>query len=154
MKSREGHYARWFLLPAVTLFTLFFILPNLAGLLMSFTDWSSYYPLQPAFNGLQNFTDLFQTSIFFTAVKNTILFMVLTSVVKLVVGLLLAIVLNHQLRFKHVYRTIIFSPYVINPMVVAIVFSALYHPDKGPINAFLRSIGAGFLTIFVLSNLF
>ncbi|MFD0715589.1 carbohydrate ABC transporter permease [Paenibacillus sp. GCM10027626] len=153
MKRRESHYSGWFLLPAAMLFTLFFVLPNLAGLVMSFTDWSSYHPLQPLFNGLQNFIDLFQTSIFFTAVKNTILFMALTSVVKLVAGLLLAIVLNNQLRYKNIYRTIIFSPYVINPMVVAIVFSALYNPDYGPINIFLRSIGLGFLAQHWLTDL-
>lgn len=147
------HYSAWFLLPAIVMFTLFFIVPNIAGLVMAFTNWSSYFPLSPSFNGTTNFKDLFETSIFIVAIKNTALFTVVTTVVKISIGYLLAIVLNNQIKCKNLYRAIIFSPYVVNPIITALVFSALYHPDYGPINVFLRKVGLGFLAQHWLTDI-
>lgn len=138
-------YSPIFIIPAFALFSLFFILPNVAGMFLGFSDWSSFYPLNPTFNGLSNFVDIFGSSIFYTAVKNTLYFALLTSIVKIVLGFLLAIALNSAIKLKNLYRTIIFSPVVINPLVIALIFSALYNPTDGPINAFLRVIGLGVL---------
>ncbi len=139
------HYTPLFVMPAFILFSLFFIIPNIAGLFLGFTDWSQYYPLQPSFNGLNNFKDMVKSSIFITAVKNTFSFAISTTLIKVVLGLLLAIVLNNSVKLKELYRTIIFSPVVVNPLVIALVFSALYNPTYGPINIFLKSVGLGFL---------
>lgn len=152
-KGVSKQYTILFVLPAFLLFSLFFIIPNLSGFAMAFTDWSSYYPLKPAFNGWTNFVDLFQSSIFSISIKNTLIFTVLTTSVKIVVGFLLAILLNNQIKLKHLYRTIIFSPIVFNPLVIAFVFSALYQPEFGPINVFLRSVGLGFLAQEWLTDL-
>jgi ABC-type sugar transport systems, permease components len=124
---------------------MFFILPNIAGLFLGFTDWSSFYPLKPTFNGISNFIDIFNSSIFYTSIKNTLYFAIITTVVKIFFGFILAILLNGAVKFKNLYRTIIFSPVVVNPLVVALIFSALYNPTDGPINGFLRSMGLGML---------
>jgi raffinose/stachyose/melibiose transport system permease protein len=160
MKGDFMHYSNTnkfypilFLMPALVLFTAFFIIPNVVGLFMSFTDWSSYHPFNPGFIGWANFKDLFGSSIFITSIKNTIFFMIFTTVIKIVFGFLLALILNSRLKFKNIYRTIIFSPYVMNTIVIALVFNALYHPQNGPINVVLREIGLGFLAQNWLTDL-
>lgn len=144
-KGISKQYPVMFVLPAFILFSLFFILPNLSGFVMAFTDWSSYYPLSPSFNGWRNFQDLFASPVFAASVRNTIYFTVVTTVFKIVFGLLMAIILNNGVKFKNMYRTIIFAPFVFNSLVIAYVFSALYQPDYGPINTFLRFVGLDFL---------
>lgn len=141
----DKRYPILFLLPAMALFTLFFIVPNVAGLFMAFTDWSAFYPLSPSFNGLRNFEDLFASTVFGIAVRNTFIFTAITTLLKITLGFLLAIVLNNKLKLTGVYRTIIFSPVVMNPLVIAIVFSALYQPEHGLINTFLHTVGLDFM---------
>lgn len=139
-------YSPLFVVPIFLLFSVFFLLPNIIGLLLGFTDWSSYYPLNPTFTGIRNFIDIFGSSIFYTAVKNTFYFALVTTLAKLSLGFILAVILNSAaVRLKNLYRTIIFAPIVINPLVIALIFNALYNPTNGPINAFLRIIGLGFL---------
>ncbi|RKP45429.1 sugar ABC transporter permease [Cohnella endophytica] len=144
-KGISGQYSVLFVLPAFCLFSLFFILPNLSGLVMAFTNWSSYFPLHPKFNGWRNFQDLFESPVFAISVRNTLIFTAATTIVKIVVGFGLALILNNGVKYKNTYRTIIFSPFVFNPLVIAYVFSALYQPTFGPINTLLRHVGLGFL---------
>jgi len=139
-------YSAYFVLPALVLFGVFFILPNIAGMVLGFTDWNSYFPLSPRFNGLTNFKDMFDSSIFSISVKNTVYFTLVTTVVKMVLGFFLALLLTKAIRYKNLYRTIIFAPVVINPLVVALIFSSIYNPTYGILNAFLKFVGLGFLT--------
>jgi ABC-type sugar transport system permease subunit len=145
-------YPLLFVLPAFLLYTCFFIFPSVAGLAAAFTDWSIYYLLEPTFIGLQNFKDLFDNSSFLLAVRNTLQYTVITTVGIISIAYFLAIVLNNQVKFKNVYRTIIFSPVVINPLVIALIFSALYNPTNGVVNSFLRWIGLDGLAQNWLTN--
>lgn len=144
-KGLSRQYTVLFVMPAFLVFSLFFILPNLSGLVMAFTNWSSFFPLEPKFNGLQNFKDLFASPVFDIAVRNTLIFTVATTVFKITAGFALALILNNGVKLKNMYRTIIFSPFVFNPLVIAYVFSALYQPSFGPINTFLRFVGLDFM---------
>ena len=144
-KIISRHYPIVFVLPAFIMFTCFFVIPSIAGFVTSFTDWSIFSILDPSFNGIRNFKDLFASSNFYMAIKNTIYFTVVTTAATIFFGYIFAIILNNQVKLKHLYRTILFSPFVINPIVVALIFSALYHPTLGPINVFLKKIGLGFI---------
>lgn len=140
-KTNKLHpYSWYYVLPAFSLFGLFFILPNIAGMGLAFTDWNSYYPLKPEFNGLYNFLSIFDSSIFIIAVKNTLYFTMITLIVKVIIGFVLALMLNRASKLNNLYRTIIFAPVVINPLVVAIIFSSIYHP-AGLLNLGLQTIG-------------
>lgn len=142
-KIISRNYPVLFVLPAFLMFTCFFVIPSIAGLGTAFTDWSIYYLLDPTFIGFQNFKDLFESSIFLTAIKNTLYYTVVTTIVTIVGGFALAIILNNQVKFTNMYRMIIFSPTVINPLVIALIFSSLYNPTHGLINSLLRNIGLG-----------
>jgi len=150
--QNANRYPFYLALPALLLFLTFFILPNIAGLFMSFTDWSAFYPLQPSFNGWDNFRDLFDSSIFTKSIVNTVYFSAVTTAAKIVLGFWFAVLLHNRLRLKTFYRTIIFSPYVINPIVIAIIFRALYEETNGPLNLGLRAIGLDVLALPWLSD--
>lgn len=139
------NYPLFFVVPAFLLYTCFAIFPSVAGLGAAFTDWSIFYLLEPTFIGFQNFQDLFASADFTKAIRNTLLYTAVVTIGVIALGYFLAVVLNNQVKFKNAYRTIIFSPVVINPLVIALIFSALYNPTYGTINTFLRKIGLGSL---------
>lgn len=146
-KTILKYYPFYFVIPAIILYTTFFIVPSFVGLGAAFTDWSMYYLLKPTYIGLQNFRDLFHSPNFMGAIKHTLMYTALHTVFVIVFGYFFAIVLNNQVTFRNTYRTIIYAPAVINPIVIALVFSALYNPTHGPVNVFLRKIGLNALAL-------
>ena len=77
--------------------------------------------------GIDNFTRMFHYfSMFRIAVQNTFYFMFVTSILKIGLGLIFAVILNNVVKLKNPYRTILFAPIVINPIVTALVFRAVY----------------------------
>lgn len=141
MKLITKNYPFWFILPALFLYAFFFIIPSVVGLGTAFTDWSIFDLLHPVYIGLDNFKDLFDSSYFLKSVRNTLYYTVVTTFAIIAVGYFLAIVLNDQVKFKNAYRLIVFSPSVINPLVITLIFSAIYMPTNGPLNTILRSVG-------------
>ena len=139
-------YSVLFTLPAVFLYTFFFILPNVLSLFLSFTDWSSYNITSLNFVGLDNFKQMLVYPIFFPSIINTLYFTAVTVVIKTALGFFLALALDSNIKAKNIHRTIIFSPVVMNFIVVGIIFkSVVFDPYNGVINKVLQSIGLGFL---------
>ncbi len=146
MKLRNP-YPSYFVLVALVLYVVFLIIPNLSGLVYSFTDWSSYSS-DVNFVGLTNFQTIFTPGEqYLSFISNTILFTLWTSIFKLVFGMALALLLNEGVkRFAaHVYRTLIYLPAVLPTLVVALIFKSILNPSTGFLNTSLRSIGAGAL---------
>jgi raffinose/stachyose/melibiose transport system permease protein len=146
MKLRNS-YPSYFVLVALVLYVVFLILPNLSGLAYAFTDWSSYSS-DVNFIGLTNFQTIFTPGEqYLSFISNTLLFTVWTSILKLILGLGLALLLNEGVkRFAaHVYRTLIYLPAVLPTLVVALIFKSILNPASGLLNTSLRSIGAGTL---------
>lgn len=143
--SVTKYYSPWFLIPASALFILFFVVPNLASFALGFTDWSLYDFSNIQFNGLENFKRLFSEATFFTAIKNTFYFAVITVVVKNIFGFFMALIVKESNRFNTLLRAVVFLPMTISIVVVAIVFVSIYNPTNGIINEMFRSIGLGSL---------
>jgi len=139
------YYSSWFLVPALTLFGLFFIVPNIANLFLGFTDWTIYYLYEIKFNGLYNLKTLFSEETFWIALKNTLFFTLVTVIAKLFGAFLLAALISRKARFNNYLRAVLFMPVMISGMVVGIIFVAIYNPQSGIINSFLRSVGLGAL---------
>lgn len=147
MKKRKSIYSKWFIAPAVIFFTLFFVVPNLAGLVFAFTDWSIFGMEMDNINfiGFDNFKELFKERLLFKAAGNTFYFAIVTVVAKNILGLGLALLVNRKMKSKSYLRSVFFLPSIMSMMVVAIVFSAVYNPDSGILNSGLRAIGLEFL---------
>ena len=145
-RLRETTRAGWlFLAPALVLIGLFFFLPVLAALVLSFTDYD-IYALGDAANarwvGLDNYLRLLRTPLFWTALQNTFYFALVGGPLSIAVSLAAALLVNAKLvRFKGFFRTVYFIPFVTTLVAVAIVWRYLYHPQYGPLNRMLAALG-------------
>ena len=142
----EANRAAWFFLaPALALIGIFFFLPVAAAMLLSLTDFDLYgiaSPLNTRFIGLRNYSRLLQTPDFWLALKNTFYFAFVGGPLTIAVSLGAALLLSSKLvRFKSVFRTIYFTPFVTTLVAVAIVWRYLYHTRYGFFNYGLSLIG-------------
>ena len=135
----------WFVAPALTLIGLFFFLPVAASLLLSFTDFDIYALGRLdrlRFIGLENYHRLLNDPMFWTALKNTLYFVIVGGPLSVLVSLGAALLVNHRLtRFQGVFRTLLFLPVVTTLVAVAVVWRYLYHPRYGFLNYVLGLAG-------------
>lgn len=137
--KKQGKVALLFLLPYLLIFVVFRFGPSVAGLFVGFMKWNIVG--KATFAGLDNFTKLFRDPIFYTALKNTVIFLLMTLPALVIFSLLLAVLLNQKLRFRNAVRTISIIPYVLIPAVVGIIWNWLYDNNFGILNYYLKLIG-------------
>jgi multiple sugar transport system permease protein len=137
--------AFWFVAPALLLIFVFFVVPVVASLLLSFTDFDIYAIANLAnlrVIGGANYTGLLESSLFWTALKNTFYFVSVAGPLSMLVSLGAAILINARaLRFKGVFRTVLFLPVVTTLVAVAVVWRYLYHPRQGLLDYGLALVG-------------
>jgi multiple sugar transport system permease protein len=138
--------AAWaFLAPALLLIGVFFFLPVAASFLLSVTDFDIYAvgDLDNArFVGLRNYAELLRNPLFWTAIQNTFYFALIGGPLTVAVSLGAALLVNAKAtRFKALFRTVYFIPFVTTLVAVAIVWRYLYHPQYGLLNYALGWFG-------------
>jgi multiple sugar transport system permease protein len=137
----------WFSLPALLLIAVFFLLPVVAALLLSFTDFDLYALADPAnlrIVGLDNYRTLLVTPIFWKALGNTAEFVVLGVPLSLLASLGAALLLDARLaRCKPLLRTALFAPVVTTLVAVALIWRYLLHTRYGLLNNALAHLGVG-----------
>lgn len=131
-----------FILPSLIGFFLFMAYPLLNSLFLSFMDWNMFKGLSGSkFIGFENYVDAFNNEYFLAGIKNNLLFVFMAVPALIVTSLILANLLNMDVIGRGWLRTMYFMPYIATITAAAVVFSALFHPEFGPINGVLRSIG-------------
>jgi len=146
--ERAGARAAWlFLAPALAVIGVFFFLPVVASLALSFTDFDLYAiadPRNARFVGLHNYVALLHTPVFWTALENTLYFVAVGAPLSVLVSLATALLVNARLvRFRAFFRAAYFAPFVTTLVAVAIVWRYLYQPRYGLLNAVLGTVGLG-----------
>ena len=135
----------WFSLPALLLIGVFFLLPVVAALLLSFTDFDLYALADPAnlrYIGLENYRTLLVTPLFWQALGNTAVFVVLGVPLSLLASLGAALLVDSRLaRFRPLFRTALFAPVVTTLVAVALIWRYLLHTRYGLINYLLTHLG-------------
>jgi multiple sugar transport system permease protein len=144
--ARGQARAAWgFVAPALALIAVFFAIPVVAGLLLSFTDFDIYAigaPDTARFVGLKNYVETLESATFWAALKNTLYFVVIGGPLSVFVSLGAALLLDHRLaRFRGFFRTTLFLPVVTTLVAVAVVWRYLYHPRYGFVNWVLEHVG-------------
>jgi multiple sugar transport system permease protein len=131
--------------PALSLIGVFFGLPVLAALCLSFTDFDIYAVADLGnlrFVGLRNYLRLLETPLFWKALGNTVFFVVVGVPASIGASLGSALLLNARItRFKAVFRTALFAPVVTTLVAVAVIWMYLLHTRYGLINYALASLG-------------
>ncbi|EIF14575.1 MULTISPECIES: carbohydrate ABC transporter permease [Bacillus] len=144
--SRNRFIPYLFLAPAL-IFLLFVYIPIIENVFFSLFEWSSFQP-EKTFIGLKNYIDLFHDPVFFTALRNNVLYAVISLICQVGGGLILAAVLEDRLvrKWSPFFRTVFFLPVVISMTVIALLFDFIYNPEIGLLNQLLEAVGLDELT--------
>lgn len=144
--SRKRFIPYLFLAPAL-IFLLFVYIPIIENVFFSLFEWSSFQP-EKTFIGLKNYIDLFHDPVFFTALRNNVLYAVISLICQVGGGLILAAVLEDRLvrKWSPFFRTVFFLPVVISMTVIALLFDFIYNPEIGLLNQLLEAVGLDELT--------
>ncbi len=126
-----------FVLPALIPLIVFWIYPILRSVYISFTDWDY---MSPTYNFvfLDNFTALFQDARFYDALWNTLVFTVGTLIPTIVLGLILALLMQKAFKGSGIIKFILFSPWITPTVAISIVWTWIYDPDTGIANTVLE----------------
>jgi raffinose/stachyose/melibiose transport system permease protein len=139
-------YSNWFYLPTAVIYGVLFLVPTFASLYFSLTRWSLF---ESKFIGLENFKLFFQEPALVKGFTNTLVYAVVTSGSKVVLGLLLAVLLTSQIVARGYLRSVVFFPVLVSTIGVGLTFTVLMNPEQGLINeslALLGIDGPGWLT--------
>jgi raffinose/stachyose/melibiose transport system permease protein len=135
---KQSRYPGWFYLPAAVIYALLFLAPTFASLYFSLTRWTLF---DSVFIGLDNFAQFFREPFLIKGLINTVIYAVVTSGLKVVLGMALAIMLTSQIVARGYLRSVIFFPVLVSTVGVGITFTVLMHPTQGMINETLAMFG-------------
>ena len=140
-KSNFSSYA--FMLPALIIYLSVIVIPVFYSLFISLFKWNGVAEME--FVGLGNYIQLFTNDpVFITALKNNLIWIVLTIFVTMSVSLMFAVLLNKKFRGRTVFRALFYFPAVVAPIAVAIIWRWIYNPNIGFINALFKTLGINY----------
>jgi raffinose/stachyose/melibiose transport system permease protein len=131
-------YPHWFYLPAALVFGVLFIVPTVLAFYFSLTRWTLF---DATYIGLDNYEAFLGDSRLMLGLRNTIIYAVITSGLKVIISLPLAMLLTSRIRLKGLLRSIIFFPVLVSTVAVGITFATLMQPSVGLINTVLGALG-------------
>ncbi|GIF75042.1 carbohydrate ABC transporter permease [Asanoa siamensis] len=143
---RRSPYPSWFYLPAALVYGVLFLVPTFASFYFSLTRWTIF---DSHFIGFENFVNFFREPALVSGLTNTLIYAVVTSGLKVVLGLLLAVLLTSQIIGRGYLRSVVFFPVLVSTIGVGLTFTVLMNPERGLINESLAAIGVqgpGWLT--------
>lgn len=132
--------AAWGMLtPAIVMFTVFVIVPAVVGIALSFMEWDFFNP--PTFVGFDNYSRLITDPDMWQALGVTIQYVFLGVIPTILLGFMIAVLINVNMPGVPVLRVLYFVPVVLSVAVSAVLWSFMYDPRQGPIAALLRLLG-------------
>jgi multiple sugar transport system permease protein len=139
VKSNRNFIALWFMLPAMAFLILFLAYPLGLGIWISFTDARIGRP--GVFVGLENYVWLWDDSIFWLSVFNTLLYTFVASAIKFGIGLYLALLLNENMPFKAMLRALVLIPFIVPTVLSALAFWWIFDSQFSIISWSLKQMG-------------
>lgn len=134
----------WFIVPAVVMLATVYLGPMLYGMMASGTYWVLTEPGSEHLSaGFANYTDVLTSASFWHAARVTLLYALTSVAISLTLGTALALLLDNELFFASVFRSILMIPMVITPAVIAIFWKLLYEQEAGVFNSVLTALGFG-----------
>ncbi len=134
-----------FVAPALALIAVFFVVPVLASVLLSLTDFDIYAVASRAnlrVVGGENYRRLVHDPLFWVALRNTFVFVLLAGPLSIALSLTVAVMLSARVvRMKTLFRTIFFLPVVTTLVAIAVVWRYIYHPRFGLLNHAIGALG-------------
>ncbi|MBU2664309.1 sugar ABC transporter permease [Actinoplanes bogorensis] len=143
---KRSPYPIWFYLPAAIVYAVLFLVPTVTSFYFSLTRWSIF---DSQFIGFDNYVTFFQEPALVSGLWHTVVYAVVTSGLKVVLGLGLAVLLTSQIIGRGYLRSVVFFPVLVSTIGVGLTFTILMDPEDGLINeslALLGIQGPGWLT--------
>ena len=144
LRMKTEHKLVLFIVPALAVYLFFFITPMLLGIYYSFTDWDGLSPYSN-FIGLSNYFAIFRDQNTMRAVGNTLIYTIVVTSLSIVIGFIFALLVEKATRGNRIFRTLIFIPAIMSPVVASFIWRYMYSPHIGVINSVLRAVGLDFL---------
>lgn len=139
--NKKQIYPTYFTFGTLILYVVLYVLPAVMGIGYSFTDWSAYSD-QLDFVGIENFKTVFSSDYnYMKMIGNTLWFTLVTTIVKNVLGLALAVLMTKQVKLLNFHRTVIYLPCILSALIVGMIFKSVLNPKIGLLNTALRAIG-------------
>lgn len=141
MKTRTRDTIAFFLFisPWLIGFVVFTIVPMLASLFISFTDWNILTP--PVWSGAKNFQTIFSDPLFYKSIQVTLTYTLFSVPLNIILSIFVAMLLNNALPGMRLFRTIFYLPAIVSGVVISVIWLWIYNPDYGLINGFLAMFG-------------
>jgi raffinose/stachyose/melibiose transport system permease protein len=137
-KRHKGPYPYWFYVVPGLIYGIFFVLPTFSSFYYSFTRWDLF---TSTWIGLDNYRSFFEEQALVIGLRNTLIYAVMTSGIKVVLGMALAVMLTSRIIARGYLRSVIFFPVLVSVIGVGLTFEVLMNPEKGLINNALSAIG-------------
>lgn len=130
-----------FLAPALILLAMFFVLPVLYVIGVSFFKWNGLSA--PSFKGLENYATLFADKAFRRSILNNVIWALVAAGIQVPLALLMALILSRRPKGWKFFRTVYFFPQVISGIALAMLWRGIYNADYGLLNGLLKAVGLG-----------
>lgn len=140
LEARKRMWAYIFITLPVIYFLIVRIFPMLYAFNISIREWDILSPTKP-FVGLKNFQILFADPMFWKALRNTFLYTAIIVPGGLILGLAIALMLNHITRFAVFFRVVFFAPFVTSLVAISFIWKWMYDPTFGFFNTILNGLG-------------
>ena len=140
MQSKGLSIPLWLLLPAFLPILVFSVWPLLQGIYMSFTDYTLGSG-GASFAGLENYRYLLSDTQFWRSFRIGAIWTVSVTVGEVVLGFMLAMLLNANLPGQAIARVLVLAPWAIPPVIKGLMWRLIYHPDAGLLNSYLIRFG-------------
>ena len=131
-------YPAWFYIPAAVVFGVLFLVPMISSFYFSLTRWTLF---ESTFIGFDNFAQFYREPFLVKGLANTLIYAVITSGLKVILGMLLGVLLTSNIRVRTFLRSVVFFPVLVSTIGIGITFTALMHPSNGAINVALAYFG-------------
>ncbi len=141
IRGTDSRSAWLFLAPFVVLYLLFIIGPTLYGFLMSFFSTSLVKSGLGKSAGLANYREELSSSVFWSSLWHTVLFTILTTIPLVILAFVFALLANRVRRGRSFYRLAFFLPYILPSATIALIWSFIYTPALGILDAALSRLG-------------
>ncbi len=139
MEYYKTYAPYFFLLPAGIILLVFFFIPFVQTIVLSFQDYTTNI-YNPAWVGFANYIKLFQSPVFYKVLLNTFIYLFVAVPILAIVPLFLAILLNQKIKGLTLYKILIYLPVIVSIVVAAIAFKWLY-AQQGILNYFVQQFG-------------
>ncbi len=145
-RSSKKLFIIWSVLPAFILFFIFMVIPTINVFWMSLFKWGGLTN-KKTFVGFENFKILFKDLNFIKSFQNTLLLLVIVTIITMVLAVVSAAILSREnIKFKNFFRVVFYLPNILSVVVISAIFSAILDPKQGILNSTLKLLNLESLT--------